>query len=290
MKKVSVIIPLYNKERAILNTIKSVVNQSFSDIEIVIVDDGSTDNSAAIVKEYAAQDSRIKYFVKTNGGVSSARNFGLSKAVGDWVIFLDADDEMLHNNVELLLGLTEKYQVDVAAVNNIISDGNGKRESEIRVKCEYVTNNFFMALIRHRGLFVTGAAIYKRGLLGTSPYNERLSRYEDCEFELNILKNRKVAFSPVPGEIHHGEFAELSKIITDRKDKDFIFNMDFTNKTFWQKVYMGRFINEGCYTYNNGSFLLKSKYGLQYYWRFIYKIISKYFGAIYRIEQIIKSN
>lgn len=287
MNKVSVIIPLYNKEQAILNTIKSVVNQSFSDIEIVVVDDGSTDSSADSVKDLTAQDSRIKYHLKTNGGVSSARNFGLSKAKGDWVIFLDADDEMLPNNVELLLELTEKYQVDVAAVNVIISDGNRERESEIRVKGEYVTNNYFMALIRHRGIFSTGATIYKRELLGTSPYNERLSRYEDCEFELNLLKNRKVAFSPVPCEIHHEEFAELSKIVTDRNDKDFIFNMDFTNKTFWQKVYMGRFINEGCYTYNNGSSLLKAKYGLHYYWRFIYKAVSKYFGAIYKIEQII---
>ena len=289
MNKISVVIPLYNKEHAILNTLNSVANQSIFDIEIVVVDDGSTDGSAAIVKEYAAQDSRIKYFLKNNGGVSSARNYGLSKVEGDWVIFLDADDEMLPNNIELLLGLAEKFQVEVAAVNVIISDGNVKRKSEIRVKGEYVTNNYFRALIRHRGIFSTGAAIYRRELLGTSPYNERLSRYEDCEFELNLLNNRKVAFSPVPGEIHHEEFAELSKIVTDRYDKDFIFNMDFANKTFWQKVYMGRFINEGCYTYNNGSSLLKSKYGLQYYWRFVFKAISKYFGAIYRIEQIIKN-
>lgn len=274
---------------AILNTLNSVINQSFSDIEIIIVDDGSTDGSATIVKDCAARDSRIKYYLKKNGGVSSARNFGLSKAEGDWVIFLDADDEMLPNNVELLLKLTEKYQVDVAAVNVIISTIDGKRESEIRVNNEYVTKNYFLALIRHRGICPNGATIYRRELLGISPYNERLSRYEDCEFELNLLKNRKVAFSPVPGAIIHSEFASLSKIAFDRKDRDYIFNMHFENRTFWQKVYMGRFLNEGCYIYNNGSSLLKAKYGLQYYWRFIYKAISKYFGAIYRIEQIVKN-
>lgn len=171
MKKVSVIIPLYNKEQAILNTLNSVANQTFSDIEIIVVDDGSTDGSATIVKDCAARDSRIKYFFKNNGGVSSARNFGLSKAEGGWVIFLDADDEMLPNNVKLLLKLTEKYQVDVAAANVIISTIDGKRDSEIRVKSEYVTDYYFMSLIRHRGLFATGATIYKRELLGISPYN-----------------------------------------------------------------------------------------------------------------------
>ena len=98
MSKISVIIPLYNKESAIENTVSSVLKQTYKNFELIISDDGSTDNSSSIIKRMALDDKRIKYFYKSNGGVSSARNYGLSKAVGDWVVFIDADDEMLPNN------------------------------------------------------------------------------------------------------------------------------------------------------------------------------------------------
>lgn len=83
MKTVSVITLLYNKEKAIKQTLMSVLNQGNFVSEIIIVDDGSTDSSATIVKEF--RDSKIKYFYKQNGGVSSARNYGLKKANFDWI-------------------------------------------------------------------------------------------------------------------------------------------------------------------------------------------------------------
>ncbi|HDZ9267370.1 TPA: glycosyltransferase family 2 protein, partial [Vibrio cholerae] len=89
---VSVIIPVYNKAHCIEKTIYSVLNQSFSNFEIIVVDDGSSDNSRYVIEKIVSLDSRCKYFYKDNGGVSSARNYGLSKAIGDFVSFLDADD------------------------------------------------------------------------------------------------------------------------------------------------------------------------------------------------------
>lgn len=289
MEKVTVVIPLYNKERAIKTTLLSVLNQTYKDFEVVAVDDGSTDSSAAIVKEIAANDSRVKYYHKQNGGVSSARNYGLSKAKGKWVVFLDADDEMLPHNIDHLLGLTEIFHVMMAAANVTVSKGNGNfRKTDLRTTGVKLHRNYIKALIRHRGVFASGACIYNRELLGEKPYNENLSRYEDCEFELNLFVKGPVVFSSTPVLIHHEEFAELSKIQSQNKNKDFIFNMDFRNKTFWQKVYMGRFVNEGCYIYTDGAKLLKRLYGMQYYWRYIFWFISKFYGAIYRIDKVFK--
>jgi glycosyltransferase involved in cell wall biosynthesis len=86
----SVIIPVYNKEKFIENTIKSVLKQSFSDFELILVNDGSTDESVAKIENFS--DNRITYYTKENGGASSARNFGLEKAKANYITFLDADD------------------------------------------------------------------------------------------------------------------------------------------------------------------------------------------------------
>lgn len=89
---VSVIIPVYNSADFIERTLSSVAAQTFRDFEIIVVDDGSKDASGEIVKKWTARDSRVRYFYKKNGGVSSARNLGLDMAVGEYITFLDSDD------------------------------------------------------------------------------------------------------------------------------------------------------------------------------------------------------
>lgn len=89
---ISVIIPLYNCERYIEETIQSVLNQTYENIEIIVVDDGSSDNSKEVVKRLQLNDERIKYFYQSNSGVSVARNTGMEKAIGKYIAFLDSDD------------------------------------------------------------------------------------------------------------------------------------------------------------------------------------------------------
>lgn len=105
--KFSVIIPLYNKENDIALTIKSVLNQSFTDFEIMVVDDGSTDNSLEIVKKF--KDNRLRIFKIHKTGVSFARNFGVEKSNGSYLAFLDADDFWYPNHLENLAQLISKY-------------------------------------------------------------------------------------------------------------------------------------------------------------------------------------
>ena len=107
---VSIIIPTYNVENYVCRGIESCINQTCKNIEIVIIDDGSTDNTPNIIKKYAENDKRIKYFFQKNHGVSNARNKGLDFASGDYVIFLDSDDWLELNTVEYLLNMKKKYE------------------------------------------------------------------------------------------------------------------------------------------------------------------------------------
>ena len=90
--KISVIVPVYNAEKYLHRCIDSILSQTFTDFELLLIDDGSKDGSGAICDEYAAKDNRVRVFHKENGGVSSARNLGLDNACGEWVTFVDADD------------------------------------------------------------------------------------------------------------------------------------------------------------------------------------------------------
>lgn len=97
---ISVILPVYNQEKFISETIGSVLSQTYSDFEFLVVDDGSTDNSAAIIRSYAEKDKRIKAFFEPNAGKSNATNYLVNKASGDWCAFLDADDVMMPERLE----------------------------------------------------------------------------------------------------------------------------------------------------------------------------------------------
>lgn len=100
---VSIVVPVYNVESYLQECLDSVLGQSYANLEIILVDDGSTDSSALICKKYAGRDSRVRYFHKENGGLSSARNFGLPMATGEYLMYVDSDDMIAPNMVELMM-------------------------------------------------------------------------------------------------------------------------------------------------------------------------------------------
>lgn len=104
---VSVIIPVYGAEKTLEKCVDSILEQSFCDYELILVDDGSKDNSGNIIDEYASRDSRIVAIHKQNGGVSSARNAGLDIAKGEWILFCDSDDYVMKNWIETFLKALE---------------------------------------------------------------------------------------------------------------------------------------------------------------------------------------
>ena len=113
LPKVSVIIPVYNVEKYVKRCIESIINQTLKDIEIIIVDDGSTDNSLYIVEEYANNDSRIKLYSKKNEGLGLTRNFGITRSTGEYIAFLDSDDFVEKDFLERLYNLARKNDADI---------------------------------------------------------------------------------------------------------------------------------------------------------------------------------
>lgn len=102
MPQISVIVPVYNAEKTLHRCVDSILAQTFTDFELLLINDGSTDGSGRVCDEYAAKDARIRVFHKENGGVSSARNVGLDEARGEWIAFCDSDDEFLSNALIIL--------------------------------------------------------------------------------------------------------------------------------------------------------------------------------------------
>lgn len=103
MPKISVIVPVYNTEKSLHRSIDSILSQTFTDFELLLIDDGSKDSSGEICDEYAQKDSRVRVFHKENGGVSSARNLGLDNTQGEWVTFVDSDDWIEKNAIDALV-------------------------------------------------------------------------------------------------------------------------------------------------------------------------------------------
>lgn len=113
MPKISVIIPVYNVERFLSRCIESVLNQTYDDFEIICVNDGSPDNSAFILENYSQKDKRIKVITQKNQGLSMARNNGFENAVGEYVYFLDSDDAIHPQCLEIAYLTAEKYEADL---------------------------------------------------------------------------------------------------------------------------------------------------------------------------------
>ena len=111
---ISIIIPIYNTDQYLRQCLDSIINQSYKNFEVLLINDGSVDDSATICKEYVEKDSRIRYFEKENGGVSSARNLGLKNAKGNYITFVDSDDWVEENYLEVLYNALKENKVDVA--------------------------------------------------------------------------------------------------------------------------------------------------------------------------------
>lgn len=126
---ISIIVPVYNTEKYVENTIKSIQNQIYKNIEIICVDDESTDNSLQLLKNIAAKDERIKVFSKENKGVTEARRFGFKNANGEYIGFVDADDVIEPTMYERLYNNIKKYNADISHCGHDIVWLDGRKES-----------------------------------------------------------------------------------------------------------------------------------------------------------------
>lgn len=131
---VSIILPVYNVEIYLDDCFNSLIKQSYKNIEIIFVDDGSTDNSGNKLDEYLKKDKRVKVYHKKNEGVSSAKNLGIKNATGDYITFVDSDDYVTEEYVEYLLNLLKSNNADIAYTKNFFDNYNNNQVKNENIK------------------------------------------------------------------------------------------------------------------------------------------------------------
>lgn len=125
---VSVLIPVYNVAQYLPKCLDSIVNQTYQQLQVVVVDDGSSDNSLSIVKDYAAKYPFVEVYHQENAGVAAARNNLLSHVKGDYILFVDSDDWLELDMIEFLISKIERYKVDVVTCGMVVNDTAVRKE------------------------------------------------------------------------------------------------------------------------------------------------------------------
>lgn len=196
MPQFSIIIPLFNKQNFIENTIKSILNQSITDFELIIVNDGSTDNSEEKVLGF--NDKRIHYYSKKNEGVSTARNYGIEKAKSDYITFIDADDywypnflEEMFNKINLFPGL----KVFSSAIEIETSKTIVKASYSIKKTNDYEIVNYFNSSYKRTVLCSSSAVFHKSVFEKIGLFDIQLKSGEDTDMWIRIGLVYPILFS-----------------------------------------------------------------------------------------------
>lgn len=190
---ISVIIPVYNEEAYLARCLDSVLSQTYGNLEIITVDDGSTDRSPEILKEYAAKDKRIKIISKENGGASTARNMGIEAAAGSYIGFMDADDWAEEGMYEALYNYLSKeggaYEMARIMCRSFSDDGKlietPKNEDGKTVVLKQ--EDYFRELVMHEGVFSLCNKLFRSSFLKQYRFMEG-HRNEEFELMLRLLK------------------------------------------------------------------------------------------------------
>ena len=267
--KISVIIPLYNKEKIVERSVNSVLSQSFNDFELIIVDDGSTDNSLKIVE--SIKDERIRIIVQSNGGPSKARNTGIKNAKADWLYFIDADDEMLPKALDCLWrGVINNSQYMMFCGEVYINNRIATKYIEGKLENAYKAT-FFNKLYQ-----CSGSTLYHNKLCKEHMYDECIRRYEDLDCLFRKYRTNKVfLIDSVVAKIN----ANFSSASNARKDisEDFVGHLDFRGKSFWEKMCLYKlYLGERNY-YKKQIRKLYPSLHFRYDLLIMYKIIRKFY-------------
>lgn len=234
---ISVVIPLYNKEKQIARTLRSVFAQTYTDYEIVIVNDGSTDGSAAAVE--SLEDPRIRLVTQKNAGVSAARNRGIREARGEYIALLDGDDEWKPDFLEKIAGLIQKYpRCDVFATKYAMVDTRGKSIENILNKIKFknasgiIDNYFEVASSSHPPITSSSVTIRKKALLSVGGFPEGIKAGEDLLTWARLSIRYSIAYDMAVCAFFLVDDAAKNQDQKDRSPAEF----DYVGKEF-KKLY-----------------------------------------------------
>ena len=300
--KISIIIPVYNCEKYFVETLNSIVEQTYTNIEVLLIDDGSTDSSGKICDMFAKKDSRIKVYHKKNGGVSSARNFGIEKSTGDWISFVDSDDIIDKNycyslisvtdlDVDLVIGRTISFSKNNIKLMNddgysggtvdILKDNFDKQELYSSILCD--NSN----IIKYPHISTCSAKLIRKSLINSNniQYDTNIFLYEDAFFNMQVIKNantikmidKKIYFYRLNDESSSNKFNE--KMIDQY---DYIYDV-FTNYSNDNNLNFDEYFDY--FKVKNLNIILTNYFKCNKYNKnFINKIILKYNSSIKKVK------
>lgn len=239
MDKVSIVVPVYNVEDCLSYCVDSLRQQTYKNIEIILVDDGSTDSSGEICDQYAREDDRIKVLHIENGGLSNARNTGVKESSTDWIVFIDSDDYYDHRAIECLVKLRDKYRVDLVAtpVIEVRNYGNSDFLGDFREKYSGKLDRRTALEQMFYGNYVgthSGGKLYKKEILLRFPYPNGML-YEDLSLAYeHIASCENIAVSALnlykyyrrPGSIVNSKYSDRL--------------LDFYKAMEWNRAYVER--------------------------------------------------
>jgi len=220
MPKLSIIVPVYNKSPYIDDTIESILSQTFNDFELILVNDGSTDDSGLKCESYGKKDRRITVIHQVNQGVSSARNVGLARATGDYIGFVDSDDTLEPDMYQTLLTVLDGLDADIAICGVRRIDG---QKSELFFGSKQVKTfnreQGIQALLTGRIMMSIYDKVYKRNILEEAIFYGSI--YEDLQFNFTVfsLANKLIFY----------DFVKYNYIIRDNSISVSQFNQKYMN-------------------------------------------------------------
>ena len=205
MDLISLIVPIFKVEKYLDRCIESIVNQTYKNLEIILIDDGSPDKCGDICDEWAQKDTRIKVIHKVNGGVSSARNAGLDIATGEYVAFIDPDDYVSLDMFEYIINEIDDPQIDIIEYNfcNVIGD-----DFVENISASKIYESFDDILLDMFSLYISMGInkMYRRSVIGDIRFNCEYMVAEDTLFFVECCKNARKLKSvekPVYYYVHH---------------------------------------------------------------------------------------
>ena len=202
--KITVIIPVYNAESTLRRCLDSILAQTFTDFECLLINDGSKDRSGEICDEYASNDSRISVFHQENSGPSAARNFGLTQAKGQYIVFQDSDDYLLNSDSYLkLFAYADQNNLDILRFDYSVVDKNGNlRDQKSLDNKVHLSGKVFSPAVLVKeafcGEWFTVLCLIKRSIIGNVRFNRRLTFLEDMDFYARLLASENLRCGYIP--------------------------------------------------------------------------------------------
>lgn len=248
--KISIIIPVYNKEKYLETLLNQVRGQSFFAFECILIDDGSTDNSGKICDKFSLIDTRFKVFHTSNSGVSKARNLGLEVAEGEFITFMDADDQIHIDFLKRLYECMIHHEVDMVIGSGLKIWEN--REYSEKIDVPIIGTSTMESLIpnfashqKETGIYgFCWAKLLKRDMISDVRFDEKLNLAEDFAFYLTIYPKIKKVFFDSAAYYYYLQEAENSSIKPDEK-------IDYLNQLYVNLKYREFLKKQGGYTGKN---------------------------------------